>query len=157
MNTLVVYYSRSGNTKKVAVALSRILGSDIEEVIDTTDRSGIVGWLNAGRDGFLKKLTKINKVKRDPKKYKVVIIGTPVWVSVTPAIRTYMTKMKKKFKKVAFFCTKGGTSSKNTYDAMKKLCGKHPVATLDVKERDIRSGEFFEKAKKFSAKIKAGV
>jgi intergrase/recombinase len=68
-----------------------------------------------------------------------------------------MTKMKKKFKKVAFFCTKGGTSSKNTFETMKELCGKKPVAVLDVTERDIRSGEFYEKAKRFAVKVRGGV
>ena len=155
MRSLVVYYSRSGNTKKVAVAISRVLKSDIEEIIDTKDRSGIIGWLYAGRDAFTHKLTGVKRIKSDPKKYKVVIIGTPIWaVNMAPAVRTYITKMKKRFKKVAFFCTKGGVPPKNAFDTMKKLCGKLPVEKLEINERDIRNGDFYEKVKRFANRLR---
>ena len=44
MRSLVVYYSRTGVTKKVAEAISRKLGSDVEEIIDQRDRSGPKGY-----------------------------------------------------------------------------------------------------------------
>jgi flavodoxin len=155
MRSLVVYYSRSGNTKKVAVAISRMLKSDMEEIIDTKDRSGIMGWWLAGGDAFLKKPTVIKRIKSDPKKYRVVIIGTPIWaVNMAPAVRTYITKMKKRFKKVAFFCTKGGVPPKNAFNTMKELCGKPPFAILDLNERDIRNGDFYEMVKKFANRLK---
>lgn len=157
MKTLVVYYSRSGHTKKVAVALSRILKSDIEELVDLKDRNGIIGWLYAGRDSYLKNVTKIKKPKSDPKKYGMVFIGTPTWASnISPAIRTYCTKMKKRFRKVAFFCTKGGIPQSDIFPEMKLLCGKKPAATLGITDMEMRNGEFFEKVKKFSAKVKGG-
>jgi flavodoxin len=43
MKTLVVYYSRTGTTRKVAEAIAGILRCDIEEVVDTKKRSGILG------------------------------------------------------------------------------------------------------------------
>ena len=79
MKALVVYYSRSGVTRKVAQALAAALGAEIEEIVDTKDRSGAGGWLKAGADASLKRLTAIQPMTKDPAGYDLVVIGTPVW------------------------------------------------------------------------------
>lgn len=155
MKSLVVYYSRSGNTKRVAVAISRVLGSDIEEIVDTKDRSGLIGWLSAGRDAFLKEPAVIKKMKMNPSKYKVIIIGTPTWsFTITPAIRAYIAKYGRRFRKVAFFCTNDGTSPKRIFRTMEELCGKKPLASLHVLKRGVKSGIYYEKVKKYTRSIK---
>jgi len=154
MNSLVVYYSKTGNTRKVATAISRVLGSDIEEIVDLKNRKGIIGWLSGGRDSTIKNLTEIKRPKKDPTKYKLVIIGTPVWAwTVTPAVRTYMVKKCKRLKKIAFFCTNDGSPG-NTFKEMQGVCKKKSLAALSLSKKDMRSGEYFEKIRKFVSKIK---
>ena len=63
---LVVYYSRTGNTRKLAKIIAEKLKADIEEIEDSTSRSGPLGWLRAGRDAGLKSLTKLKPLKKDP-------------------------------------------------------------------------------------------
>ena len=94
----MVYYSRTGNTEKIGNEIAKILKADTEQIIDKKDRSGSIGWVVAGKDGMGKKLTKIETVKKDPAKYDLVIVGTPVLVNMTPAVRTYLRKFKGKFK-----------------------------------------------------------
>jgi len=48
MKILVVFYSRSGRTKKIAEAISDILKCDKEEIFDLKNRKGIPGFLSAG-------------------------------------------------------------------------------------------------------------
>lgn len=50
MSRLVVFYSRTGNTKKVAEALARELKCDTDEILETKSRKGILGYIFAGRD-----------------------------------------------------------------------------------------------------------
>ena len=155
MNSLVVYYSNTGNTKKVATAISRMLDSDIEEIVDLKNRKGLIGRLSGGGDALRKKLTEIKRPKKDPSKYKLVVVGTPVWArSLTPAVRTYLAKKCRKLKKVAFFSTKGGLPGDAEFTEMKRLCGKKPIAVVDLRMKDIISGEFFNKIRKFVSKIK---
>ena len=154
MKSLVVYYSKTGVTRKAAVAISRMLGADIEEIVDLKDRGGIIGWLMGGRDSCLKNLTDIKRPKKDPSKYKLVIVGTPVWAfTLTPAIRTYITKRCRRLKRVAFFCTNGGAPG-NTFKAMQEICTKKPVAALSLSTKDMLSGEYFDKIRKFVSKIR---
>ncbi len=108
MQALVVYYSRTGHTKKVGDELAKALPGDVEEIVDTANRAGPIGWLMSGREGSGKKLAKIQPVKKDPANYDIVVIGTPIWAAnMSSPVRTYLTENKAKFKNVAFFCTEG--------------------------------------------------
>ena len=155
MKKLVVFYSRSGNTKKVAKKIARQIKADTDEIIDLKDRSRkIIGWLVAGKDASMKKPTNI-KYKKSPDKYDSIIIGTPVWAwTITPAIRTYLkengNKLKTKAKKLAFFCTCGGQAGK-AFEEMQKL-SKKPQATLTIKDRDIKCSD--KNIKDFCKKLK---
>jgi flavodoxin len=153
MKSLVVYYSRTGVTKKVAEAVAGSLGSDIEEIIDQKDRRGIWGWLMAGRDATLKKLVNINSKKQDPSNYDLVVIGTPVWAwTLTPAIRAYIAANCANFKKVAFFLTMSGACG-STFKTMEELCGKKPLAVLDLRETEVRKDKHIQKIKNFANAI----
>ena len=52
---LIAYYSRSGTTKTVAEFLQEKLSCDLEEIISTKERSGVVGFFICGREATKKK------------------------------------------------------------------------------------------------------
>jgi flavodoxin len=155
MKPLVVYYSRSGATRKAAERISTLLGGDIEEIHDVTKRTGMIGWLKAGRDAHSRRLTTLEKVKNDPATYDIVVIGTPIWDhTLSTPVRTYISQFKGSFKKVAFFCTYTLTND-NPFDEMESLCGKKPVATLRLHmKKEVESGNYAEKTEEFVSKIK---
>ena len=104
MKTLVVYYTRTGNSKFAAETIAAELGADIEEVIDLKNRQGKLAFLSAGRDALSGKEAEIAQTKRAPTDYDLLIIAQPVWAgSPTPAIRTYMNRNDLSGKKVALF------------------------------------------------------
>lgn len=154
MNSLVVYYSRTGTTRKVAEKLASLLKCVSEEIRDTRNRKGILGFLSAGKDATTKKLAKIEKVNNDPASYGMVIIGTPMWNRrMSAAIRTYLTQYKDNFKKVAFFCTYQYTDD-NPFEEMESLCGKRPVATLRLhRKQEVAVDQYIEKAEEFVARL----
>jgi len=148
MKTLVVYYSRTGNTEKVGNELAKELKADVEKIIDLKNRIGAISWLSAGHDAMKKKLTEIVEIKKDPSIYDLVVVGTPVWVTVTPAIRTYLRNNKDKFKKLAFYSTKGGSETK-TFKDMEEEAGKEPIATLELTTKEVNENSYKEKLQKF--------
>ena len=148
MKTLVAFYSKSGNTKKVGEEIAKNLNVDVDEIIDKKDRSGILGWLGGGRDALFKKATTIES-KKDPSQYDLIVVGTPIWAgSVTPAVRAYLSKNK--FKKVAFFCS-CGMSKGRSFDEMEKL-SKKPLSVLELKEKKIDESK--DKIKEFCDGLK---
>ena len=110
MRSLVVYYTRTGNTKFVAETIAAELGSDIEELVDLKKREGKLGWLSAGRDSSGEKLTEIAPTTRTPADYDLIVVGSPVWAwRPTPAIRTYFKQNDLSGKKIALFFTLDGS------------------------------------------------
>lgn len=160
--TLIVFYSRTGTTKKVAWKIlelfkSRKINCDIEEIIDTKDRSGAIGYLFAGKDATLKSLTRIKKTKINLNKYDLIVIGTPVWAfTMSTPIRTYISQNKASMKKsswVAFFCTQGGSGSERTFKAMEELCGKKPISVLEMTTKEVMQNLSGKKVEMFVEKI----
>ena len=150
MNAFVTYYSRTGNTEKVAEKLATLLKCASEEIHDTKSRKGFLGWLSAGKTATKKELTTLEKVSNDPASFDIVVIGTPMWNhTVSTPIRTYLTQYKDSFKKVAFFCTHQYTDD-SPFEEMASLVGKTPVATLILNsKKEVEGDEYIKKAEEF--------
>jgi len=155
MKALVVFYSRTGTTKKVASTLSKILECDIEEIIDTKKRGGPIGFVIAAKDGARKSLTTIKELEKNPVYYDVVVIGTPIWAGAMSAgTRTYITQEKEHFKKVAFFCTMGSGGDVATFNNMGELCGKKPLGTLALTSKEVKQDQHRGKVEDFIAGLR---
>lgn len=155
MKILVVYYSRTENTAQIAQELANTLECDIEEIIDTKNRSGILGWIRSGRDGGSKSLTVINEPVNDPSQYDLIVIGTPVWAGhVSTPVRTYIHQNQANFNNVAFFCTAGSDNVSGTLMDMTELSGTSPVATLTVRAKEIKNRTYTDKIQEFVKSVK---
>lgn len=152
---LVIFYSRTGNTRKVAQEIAKQLNCPIEEIFDTKDRSGVRGYISAGRDATLKNLTELKPIKHNPAEYDMIIAGTPVWGwGVSTPIRTYLENNKKDFKNMAFFCTMGGSGGDRAFKQMEEICGTKPLATLALLAKEITGNGLAKKIIDFTGRIK---
>ena len=59
MKTLIVYYTRTGTTKKFAESLAQELSADLEELKEDGNYAGAIGWLRAGKAGGSRKEVEI--------------------------------------------------------------------------------------------------
>lgn len=154
MKILVVYYSRTGVTKKLADYIAKKIGAATEEIKDTIKRAGAIGYMSAGRDAALRRLTKLEPLKFNPADFDLVIIGTPIWSwNMSTPIRSYLNEYKNQFKQAAFFCTMGGSGDDKAFREMGEIINKKPAAVLALKTVEVMANEFFEKADKFCAEI----
>jgi flavodoxin len=140
MKTLVIFYSRTDVTHKVAEELAQKLNADLEEIKDTQNRSGIFRWIKSGYQANRKKLTTLEPIKNDPEQYDLVVIGTPVWAGkMSVPVRTYLHQNRDKIKAAAFFCTMGSSGMESTFKGMEEYVGM-PVATIGLRKKDVESG-----------------
>ncbi|MFP4403028.1 MAG: flavodoxin family protein [Candidatus Woesearchaeota archaeon] len=155
MKYLIIYYTRTNTTKKLAEYLAKNLDCEIEELIDFKNRDGGVGFISSGKDAVFKKQTKIKKLSKDLSKYNHIIIGTPVWVgNITPAIRTFLLENKDKIKSCSFFCTLKGNDIAKTFIEMESLLDKKPVSTLTITTKEIANNNYKKKADSFCLNLK---
>jgi len=149
MKTLVVFYSRTGNTKKMGELIAKKLHANIDEIIDHKNRKGILGFIFGGRDALKEYLTDIS-FSKNPANYDLVIIGTPVWAGFsTPAFRTYLTENKNKIKKAAVFITSGGDTVDKTVTVFEKITGKNCLASIGWTNAEINQNNISSKLDNF--------
>ncbi len=135
MKTLVIFYSRTGTTRKVAKAISKALKSDIKEIFPKREFKGFFGFFRGGFEAVMRKTPKIKPLKK--LEYDLVVIGSPVWAgNMASPVRTFLTKQKPK--KVAFFATSGGDIGK-TFSEMQKI-SKKPIAIFNLKTTQVKKG-----------------
>ena len=156
MKTLIVYFSRTGRTKLIAEEIQKILGGDVEEIHDTKTRTGIMGWLSAGRDAGAKALTSLKPVEKDPALYNLVVVGSPTWGgSVSTPIRTYLETYKASLPDVALFST-GEGGGPEALDDMDAIIGNRSIARLHLtRKEEIDAKQYAAKLEEFTAKIQA--
>ena len=141
MKTLIVFYSRTGCTRQAAEALAALLGADLEELREKADRSGVKGYLLAGRDAMQGRPAELLPTTRQAADYDQVILGTPVWAfTMCPAIRAWLQREAAQVKRAAFLCTQGGNGAERAMREIEKLLGRPPVARLTLRDREIRAG-----------------
>lgn len=151
MKILVSFYSKTGNNKKAAEVLAKLAKADLEEIVDAKKRTGAWGLITAGIDGAFKSKAGIKTTKFDPQVYDLVIALTPIWAGgIAPAMRTYLTQNKEKFKKIAFVSICGmGEKNQNAVADFANICGQKPVASLLISQPDFEHGKHEEKLKEF--------
>lgn len=154
MKILVVYYSRTGRTRKIAEEIAQKTSADTEEIIDTQQRSGVIGFIHAGRQAKKEALTNIKTTTKNPCEYDIIIIGTPIWYyTMTTPIRTYLNQQKENLHQVAFICTYGGIGLERAFVDMEALCGKRPLATLGISTPQLIRGTYRESLNLFCSKL----
>ena len=111
MKTIVVYYSYTGNTKKIAEQIAKTLKADIVEIeTENTYTGNYNSVVDQGKKevetGFM---PKIKPISLDLEKYKTIILGSPVWwYTFAPAMKTFLNENSLKNKTVYPFATNAG-------------------------------------------------
>jgi len=159
MRVLVVCYSRTGNTRRVAEALVEALrrrncNPTLEEIVERKDRDGLLGLFRAGADATFNRETEIEDIKSDVAEFDVVVVGTPVWAfTAAPAVTTFLRRYGGKIKKAAFFCTLGAKGAKRALAKMRNVSGKQPLAEAAFYAKSIKKGDFAKQVEDFAQSL----
>lgn len=111
MKILIIYYSFShGNTKKIAEALQKATGADIERLVTVKMYGSYEETVEVGQMEVQKGYCpELRPLAHDIADYNVIVLGTPTWwYTMAPAMRTFVTTHDFQGKKLIFFSTHGG-------------------------------------------------
>jgi flavodoxin len=152
---LVVYYSRTGATRRLAEALANALQADIEPITDRENRSGIFGYLRSVAESLQKRGASITPMNTDPASYDLVVVGTPVWAwSVSSPVRSYLAAYRGHLPDIAFFCTMGGRGSERAFEEMQAIAGKASRANYALTAREVASETYGAHLAQFLEQLK---
>ena len=125
-NTLVVYFSRLGYTKMIAYSKANELKADILRLETDELTENTKGFWWCGRFGMHKWRMPIKDIDIDIKKYKNIIIVSPIWVfSVAAPIRDFCYKYSSDINNVQYiFVHFMNSSFKNVAAEVDKILNK---------------------------------
>jgi len=141
--TLIVYLSRTNNTKAVAEIVQKQVGGtlvaiELQNPYPENYQATVEQVASENETGFLPPLkTKI----ADLKKYDVVFVGFPTWgMKLPPPMKSFLQQYDLAGKTVIPFNTNGGYGIGSTFETVKELCPKSKVlegyTTRGGSERD---------------------
>ena len=124
MKTLVVYYSKSGNTKKVAEALIQKLGCDSAELeYDETAKS-----ISGGAD---------------PSGYERVVLLSPIWAfSLAEPMKLYLHEHGKQIQAYSLIVTCMGLGLWGSVKNCVKATGKRPEKAMKIRSKLVLAGDY---------------
>ena len=133
-DVLCIYYSRTGNTKRVMETIAKEMDAELLALTDGVERSGLRGWLRSGMDAMRKDCPDVLpfETERKLENYRLVIIGTPVWAGrCSSVIRSFLKNHGGELNRVAYVLTRGSEHrSEDIYRQMDQYTGKpHQAAT----------------------------
>jgi flavodoxin len=121
MKTVILYYSRTRKTAKVAKTLAEKINADIIEITDLKDRMGVINYLSASVDALRENKTIIKPDSYDLSDYGLVYIGSPTWAAKpAPAIISMIDKCDFKGKDVILFSTMGNSGGLKVVERMRE-------------------------------------
>ena len=103
MKTLVVYYSRKGNTEKIALAKAKELEADFLAIDTIENVAGYNGIKNCAKFTFSKKDMILFPYDTDVSSYEKVIICSPIWFSgLSAPMKAFIKKEKHNISKAEY-------------------------------------------------------
>lgn len=124
MKPIIVYFSYTNNTRKIAKEIEQKLNCDILEIKTTVPYSNdyeevVNNEQNSERSNYL---PEIEPIDVEFNQYDTIILGTPVWwYRPVPAIRTFLSQYDLRNKTIIPFACNCGWLGK-TFEEIKKMC-----------------------------------
>lgn len=138
VKTLVVYFSRTGQTTRVAKEIAKHCNGHLDAI---QPQNPEVSWFAALRynwQSMMQSAPPIQRPARNPTNYDLVVVGVPISrAGVAPPVRSYVRQYANRIQQVAFFCAEGTGTDERAFTELSKLCGKPPVATFAVSRKHL--------------------
>lgn len=124
MKSIVVYFSRSGNTRETATLAAKRTSSDIIELMPPEPLPEDLKILHdkVVEEKLFPSERHPLKVPFDADKYAVFIVGAPLWIGTYPEFfMDYLKSIDWRGRKVYPFISFGGTRG-NYYEKLQEIC-----------------------------------
>ena len=160
---LIVYLSRTNNTKAIAEMIHRNVGGklvaiELEQPYPENYQATVQQVVKENETGYLPPLkTKIDSIQN----YDIVFVGFPTWgMKLPPPMKSFLNQYNLAGKTVIPFYTNAGYGTGSSFDTVKELCRNSTVLEGFTMTGGVeRDGVYFvikdEKAKEAEKEVKA--
>lgn len=143
MNNKVLYFSRSGDSKRIAGKVAEKLGCETIEITDNVSWNGIFGFMKGGFYSLSKKITKVSlENDYNPAEADNIILVVPLWAGGTaPAGYSFLQKEMNNIKNLYLIVSSDSSSPKKAFTTVETMVGsiknKYGIIKSKKNENDV--------------------
>ena len=146
-DTLVIYFSKSGRTQKVAEYIAGEIDAPLHEIkTEKVYPKNYFMTILESRREFKKdeRLTLTDERIENFESYKNIVIGFPIWFWTCPmAVVSFLEKYDFAGKKIYPFCTSGGSGCDKATAKLREICKGADVRD-GIKANNLDKGKISE-------------
>ncbi|MEI6602491.1 MAG: hypothetical protein WCL54_03285 [Clostridia bacterium] len=126
MKSVVLYFTRTGNTKRIAQKISDRAGAELVEITDGKNWKGIFGFIKGGFYSSTWRTTEaITSPIVDLSLFDKVVIVSPMWASnVAPAVFSLLMKEITHIKQLHLVIKSEGAPAEASFFKLEEKVGK---------------------------------
>jgi hypothetical protein len=112
---VIVFVTRDGHSRALAMDLGRRLGAAVYEIVDKVNRKGLVGWIRSGYQASRGEATPISDPAPVLRGIRDLILVQPLWAgAVCPPLRSWLRAHIRELSavRISLLASKGGSSGK---------------------------------------------
>lgn len=136
MNSIILYFSYTGHSKKVAEKLARTQNAELVEIQPASERGKLWTYLVECPRAMMRKPIEIEPVDKDLSGYDLITLIAPVWAAYPAPAFNSMVKLLPKNKNVQVMLVSGSGSgaTKKSEKGTRHLIHDHGCKLLNYKE-----------------------
>ena len=151
---LVIVYSWTGTSRKVAQLLCSQQGWPMAEIGDVRRRAGVAGNLRCLLDALFRRHPPIRYEGPPPADFDTVVLVSPIWAQrLAGPMRSFLSLRRAQLPAVAVVSVMGGRGAPNAVAEIERILGRAPVLDTAFTSREVDSGSLAARLQAFGAAV----
>jgi len=152
---LVVVYSYTGTSRRVAELLCSQQGWPMAEIVETRPRAGAFGSWRCLLDSLFHRQPAIRYDGPKTKDFDAVVLVSPIWGQrLAGPMRSFVGTRRHHLPDVAVVSVMGGRGAPHAVAEISRLIGRAPILDTAFTTREVDSGSFAARLQGFGTAVR---
>lgn len=154
-STLIVFYSLTGNSRRLAQLLAAQTGWPVGEVLEERPRTaGPLGFLRCVLDSIFHRSPAVRYQGPEPASFANLVLIAPIWArELAGPMRSFVAGRQDRAQRIAVLTTMGGRGGSNAVAEIGRIAGRDPVLSEVVTAREVEDGSCARAVEAFSRAV----
>jgi menaquinone-dependent protoporphyrinogen IX oxidase len=153
--TLIVCYSNTGTSRRVAELLASQFKWPCGEISEQHSRTGTAGMLRCVVDSLLRRHPAIRYEGPAPRDFETVVLIAPIWLyRLAGPMRSFVRDHAPGLKRVAVISVMGGQGATNAFSEIDQILGHPPVLSTSFTAREVDDGSYSSGLEVFGSAVR---
>lgn len=153
---LVVTYSYTGTSLRLAQRLCALQGWTLGQIEETTPRSGASGTWRCILDSLMRRRPQIEYVGPVPARFEVVVLIAPIWAyRLASPMRSFVGRYRAQLHDFAVISVMGSRGAPNAVAEIGEITRRSPLLTTAFTTREVEDGSCNARLQAFAQALTA--